>query len=59
MRVPADAIDVHIEGTPVVLVRIGTKDGGYQIPNAFRDSLLRGTVQVIDFLRRFDRINPP
>ncbi|MGH9033555.1 MAG: hypothetical protein ACRDZV_15635, partial [Acidimicrobiia bacterium] len=53
--VPKGAMDVQLTGTPVVVIRVGTPDGGYKVPEILRDNLLRGSRQLADRLRPFDR----
>jgi hypothetical protein len=56
-NIPPDAVDVEIEGTPVVLLRVGKMPHGFLIDDVFREVLLVGTRKLIDKLRPFDRRN--
>jgi hypothetical protein len=50
---PDGAMDVRIEGSTGVIVRVSSQDGGYLIPDVFRNVLFLGTSQVIELLRPF------
>jgi hypothetical protein len=51
---PAGTVNVQIEATPVVLLRIGKVDGGYLLPEqlVWSAGMIR---ELIDLLRPFDR----
>lgn len=55
--IPKDAVNVQIEGTPHVTIRFGQIEGGFAIPEGFRELLLVGTQNMITVLRPFDRRN--
>lgn len=56
-NIPHEAVDVEIEGAPVVLLRVGQIRGGYRIGEVFREVLFDGTLKLIDALRPYDRLN--
>jgi hypothetical protein len=54
---PEGAMDVKIQGTPEVMIRVKADDqGGFRIPSAFEGSLLPGTRRMVELLRPYTRL---
>ena len=53
LNVPPGAMDVTIEGTPAVMVRVTSEENGIRVPHAFREAILPGTRQVVEMLRPY------
>ncbi len=58
LDLPHDATDVHVTGTPVVVIQMTSNHEGFKIPDAFREISLRDMRRVADLLRPFDRGSP-
>jgi hypothetical protein len=58
LDIPHNATDVHVTGTPVVVIQMPSNREGFKIPEAFRDISLQDMRRLADLLRPFDRGSP-
>jgi hypothetical protein len=58
IHVPEGAVDVNIQGTPAVMVRVSAPDSGIRVPDALRGSILPGSRSVVELLRPYVRADP-